>query len=228
MYPGFDPSPLAAFCAQLGVPHFYAAAPIIDLAASRMGRDSICAWCARMKRGLLYSTARAQGYGTLVLGQHLDDAAESFVMSAFRNGALRTMKAAYINDAGDVRVVRPLSYARERATRAYADALALPVIGDNCPACFAGPTERYHVKKLLAAEEASNPGLFNSLRRTLRPLMAVGGSGSGSGSGGGGGGGDAEDDEAAGLGGPCSGGECPPFLAAGGGGSGGGGSEERQ
>ena len=29
----------------------------------------------------------------LALGQHLDDLAESFVMSAFRNGTLRTMKS---------------------------------------------------------------------------------------------------------------------------------------
>ena len=142
------------------------------LAASRMGRDSICAWCSRMKRGILYSTARAHGYGTLVLGQHLDDCAESFVMSAFRNGALRTMKAAYTNDAGDVRVIRPLAYCRERATRGFADAMRLPVIADNCPACFAGPTERYHVKALLAKEEATNANLFSSLRRAMRALMA--------------------------------------------------------
>jgi len=36
-----------------------------------------------------------QGYNVLSLGQHLDDLAESFVMSAFYNGKLRTMKANY-------------------------------------------------------------------------------------------------------------------------------------
>ena len=46
-----------------------------------------------MKRGILYNTARREGYNVLALGQHLDDFAESFVMSAFRNGLLRTMKA---------------------------------------------------------------------------------------------------------------------------------------
>ena len=48
-----------------------------------------------MKRGRLYSCARREGYGVLALGQHLDDLAESFLMSVFHNGLLRTMKAAY-------------------------------------------------------------------------------------------------------------------------------------
>jgi len=69
MYPGFDPSPLKAFLAQLGVPYYYAQEPVIDLAAAHMGRESICAWCSRMKRGILYSTARRGGYNVLVLGQ---------------------------------------------------------------------------------------------------------------------------------------------------------------
>jgi hypothetical protein len=51
-----------------------------------MRGDSICAFCSRMKRGVLYSCCRAKGFNKLVLGQHLDDMAESFFMSAFRNG----------------------------------------------------------------------------------------------------------------------------------------------
>lgn len=39
-----------------------------------------------MKRGLLYACCREQGYNKLVLAQHLDDLAESFIMSALHNG----------------------------------------------------------------------------------------------------------------------------------------------
>jgi len=171
MYPGFDPSPLKAFLARLGIPYYYHSEAVMDLAATAMGRDSICSFCSRMKRGILYSTARKNGYNVLVMGQHTDDFAESFVMSAFRNGLLRTMKAAYTNDVGDIRIIRPLVYVRERQTREFATAVALPVISENCPACFAGPTERYHIKKVLAGEEAANPMLFSSLTAAMRPLM---------------------------------------------------------
>ena len=50
----------------------------------------------------------------LALAQHADDLAESFVMSAFHNGRLRTMKAHYMNNAGDIRIIRPFVYIRER------------------------------------------------------------------------------------------------------------------
>jgi selenocysteine lyase/cysteine desulfurase/tRNA(Ile)-lysidine synthase TilS/MesJ len=171
MYAGFDPSPLKVFLKEMGVPYYYASEPVIDLAATHMDNDSICAWCSRMKRGILYTTARRYKYNVLVLGQHMDDFAESFVMSAFRNGVLRTMKAHYINDVGDVRIIRPLVYVRERHTREFATVMHLPIINENCPACFTGPTERYHVKKLLATEESTNPILFNSLSSAMRILM---------------------------------------------------------
>ena len=57
----------------------------------------------------------------LALAQHLDDLSESFLMSCFHNGRLRTMKANYVNNDGDVRIIRPLCYARERQTRAFAE-----------------------------------------------------------------------------------------------------------
>ena len=109
----------------------------------------------------------------LALGQHLDDFAESFVMSAFRNGALRTMKAHYLNDDGDVRIIRPLALCRERDTREYAHACTLPIIPENCPACFSGPTIRYKVKRLLAKEEGENASLFSVLARAMKPLMTT-------------------------------------------------------
>jgi tRNA 2-thiocytidine biosynthesis protein TtcA len=136
-----------------------------------MHGDSFCAYCARMRRGILYDTARREGYNVLVLAQHLDDLAESFLMSVFYNGQLRTMKAHYVNDAGDLRIIRPFAYVRERQTADFARRAGLPVIGDNCPACFRMPTQRRHIKTLLAAKEHEHGRLFKSLLSAMRPLM---------------------------------------------------------
>ena len=40
---------------------------------------------------------------------------------------------------GDLRVIRPLVYVREVHLRAFADSAHLPVIPENCPACFEAP-----------------------------------------------------------------------------------------
>lgn len=169
--PEYDPLPLKAYVAALGLPYFYESQPIVASAATQMQGDSFCAYCSRMRRGILYRVARENGYGVLALAQHLDDFAETFMMSAFFGGKLRTMGANYVNDAGDVRVIRPLVYARERQMRDFATRATLPVIFENCPACFSMPMQRYQIKQLLAEQERQHPQLFANLLTAMRPLM---------------------------------------------------------
>jgi tRNA 2-thiocytidine biosynthesis protein TtcA len=171
MVDGFDLAPLGPYLDALQVPRFLEQQPLLERARDHMHGDSYCSWCARMKRGIMYATARRENYNVLALAQHLDDLAESFLMSAFHGGQLRTMKAHYRTDAGDLRVIRPLVYARERQMQDYAAAADLPVIRDNCPACFRMPTQRAHMKALLSREEKTNHHLFRSLKSTLLPLM---------------------------------------------------------
>jgi tRNA(Ile)-lysidine synthase TilS/MesJ len=57
-------------------------------------------------------------------------------MSVFHNGLLRTMKANYAVRQKDLRVIRPFIYVREKDTRNFAEKSKLPVIPENCPACF--------------------------------------------------------------------------------------------
>jgi tRNA 2-thiocytidine biosynthesis protein TtcA len=173
--PDFDPSPLKAYLAELGIPYFYERQDIVGQAQTVMEGDSFCAFCSRMRRGILYSAARREGYNVLALAQHLDDAAETFLMSAFFGGKLRTMQAHYLIDKGDLRVIRPLIYARERQTAAFAKNANLPVIFENCPACFSKPMQRFQMKQLLALQEKDHPKIFANLRTALRPLMGKAG-----------------------------------------------------
>lgn len=169
--PDYDPSPLKAYLAELGIPYFYQSQPILEQAKTSMQGDSFCAFCSRLRRGILYRAARDNGYNVLALAQHLDDAAETFLMSAFFGGKLRTMQAHYLNDQGDIRVIRPFITARERQTAAFAKNANLPVIFENCPACFAMPSQRQRMKELLAQVEGEHSKIFSSLKTALYPLM---------------------------------------------------------
>jgi tRNA(Ile)-lysidine synthase TilS/MesJ len=144
--------------------------------AASAGKDgklvsSLCAFCARMKRGNLYSCARKNNCNKLVLAQHLDDLAESFMMSVMHNGFLRTMKANYKINAGDLSVIRPLAYCRESLMTEFAKKVGLPIINENCPACFEEPKERARMKKLLSKEETLYPSFYDNIKRAMLPLM---------------------------------------------------------
>ncbi|KAK3100241.1 hypothetical protein FSP39_016852 [Pinctada imbricata] len=167
--PSYDPSPLKQYLASLGVPYFYESQCIMEQAQSLEDCASICSFCSRMKRGRIYACARRNGYNVLALGQHLDDLAESFLMSFFHNGILRTMKAHYDVEERDLRVIRPFVYAEREGPQDN----KLPVIAENCPACFEAPKERHRTKQLLAAQEILFPQIYNSMMAAMKPIMGI-------------------------------------------------------
>ncbi|ELU08113.1 hypothetical protein CAPTEDRAFT_90010, partial [Capitella teleta] len=169
----YDPSPLKPYLASLGIPYFYEEQSIMETAQQLPDVASICSFCSRMKRGRIYAAARREGYNVLALGQHLDDLAESFLMSVFHNGILRTMKASYDVQEGDLRVIRPFIHVREKDLRNFAEGKKLPIIAENCPACFEAPKERHRMKQLLAAQEVVHPRLFGSLQSAMKPILSI-------------------------------------------------------
>ena len=53
----------------------------------------------------------------------------------------------------------------------FAKSANLPIINENCPACFEEPKERARIKKLLAKEETLYPYFYDNIKRSLLPLM---------------------------------------------------------
>jgi hypothetical protein len=116
------------------------------------------------------------------------------MMAVCHNGYARTMKAHYTVQEGDLRLIRPFVFTRERDLRAFAadPRVRLPVISENCPACFEEPKvrvlchldhathsllltrmkERHRFKNLLATQELLFPNLYHSLRAAMLPFMA--------------------------------------------------------
>ena len=82
----YKPQPLVPYMASLGVPYWLESDCLVERARLSMQKNSICSFCSRMKRGMIYTCARRNGYNVIAMGQHLDDLAESFVMSSFHNG----------------------------------------------------------------------------------------------------------------------------------------------
>ncbi|CAB4061624.1 unnamed protein product [Lepeophtheirus salmonis] len=148
----YDPRPLIPYLEELDIHYLYEKQNIMA-AALEADCTSICSYCSRMKRGRIYAAARKEKYNVLAMGQHLDDLVESFIMSIFHNGRMRTMKANYSVKEKDLR--------------------KLPIIPENCPACFESPKERHRTKQLLAAQELLFPRLYWSLKSAMFPLMNI-------------------------------------------------------
>ena len=174
-HPEYNPKPLIKYLNDLNIPYYYEKQNILDNALKYMDKNKIsfCSFCSRMKRGALYSVCKREGYNVLAMGQHLDDLCESFIMSSFFNGRLRTMKCNYFDNTGNIRIIRPLIYVREKLCKKYSILYQLPVINENCPACYDEPKQRQNVKMILAKQEQLNPKIFCNLLKTIKPLMEM-------------------------------------------------------
>ncbi|MDR1731102.1 MAG: tRNA 2-thiocytidine biosynthesis protein TtcA [Synergistaceae bacterium] len=164
---GMDVSHLRDYCAVREVPYIVLSHPITEIIESRKER-SPCSFCANMRRGILNSKAREEGFNRLALGHNLDDAVETFFMNLFRAGRARSFQPKLYQTRMGITVIRPLIYVRESAIVEEARRLRLPILETTCP--WAGKTERHRMKVMLNEMRKEIPGLFSSVVNALCSL----------------------------------------------------------
>lgn len=137
--------------------------------------SSYCSFCARMRRGALYSRALELGYNKVALGHHLDDAVESFFMNLFYNGTLRSMPPSYRAYNG-LFVIRPLIKVRERQIIDFANSEGIITPQScNCPAKLSEnkkPFVRENMKEFLKDLETNHENLFKSFSSSFSNIHA--------------------------------------------------------
>ncbi|MDR2639218.1 MAG: tRNA 2-thiocytidine biosynthesis protein TtcA [Helicobacteraceae bacterium] len=174
---GEDLTRTAAHCAEYGIPYHIEKTNIFEAAPNHIREgSSFCSYFSRMRRGALYSFAEKNGYETLALAHHLDDAAESFFMSLFYGGKMRSMPPVYYASDHKVKIIRPLIKTREAQLAECAKENGFPIVGDeNCPAFQMNvkmPRVRYETKAWLKELESKKAGLFNQFRHAFETLDA--------------------------------------------------------
>ncbi|XP_022913298.2 uncharacterized protein [Onthophagus taurus] len=121
-------------------------------------------------RQRLYATAKNGGYNVIAVAQHLDDLVESFLLSIFHKGRLKTLKAHYFIREHDLRVIRPFIYVREKSLKQFVANNQLPAISSSS-SNLELTKQRQRVRQVLAQHEILFPKLFTCLRAALHSLI---------------------------------------------------------
>lgn len=131
--------------------------------------SSYCAFCARLRRGFLYSVAQRLHCNKVALGHHLDDFIETLLLNQFYAGKLAAMSPKLLADKGTHTVIRPLVYVEEALISAYSSQCDFPIISCACP--MAGAQEelqqRQRMKKLVRDLALDIPQIRSSLLRAM-------------------------------------------------------------
>ncbi len=125
--------------------------------------SSYCAFCARLRRGHLYTLATELGCNKIALGHHLDDVIETLLLNQFYVGTIAAMSAKLEADNGQHTVIRPLVYVEEQDIRAYSQLRKFPLINCGCPAAAQEDQQRQRMKQLIATLSKDIPQIRHSM-----------------------------------------------------------------
>lgn len=167
-FPNFDPDRIAEVCEEIGIPHHVLGAPIDALVRQRP-EEIPCIICSRLRRGILYSYARQQGFTKIALGHHLDDLLETLLLNLFFGGKLATMPVRLTSDDGANTVIRPLATCEEEDLRRFTWLKGYPIVPCGCPLCSCSVSEsrRKQTKVLIAQLKDSIPQIKSSMLRAM-------------------------------------------------------------
>jgi len=169
--PGFPEDVLPAYFEKIGVEYRIVTEDTYSIVKDKIPEGkTTCSLCSRLRRGIIYRTAREIGATRIALGHHRDDVLETLFLNMFFSGKIKAMPPKLKSDNGQHIVIRPLAYCSEADITRYARAKAFPII----PCNLCGNQEnaqRRQIKAMLQEWAKNHPGRIESLTTSLRNIV---------------------------------------------------------
>lgn len=165
--PGFPEHILPEYLKKLGVDYRIVEADTYSIVKEKIPEGkTTCSLCSRLRRGVIYTTAKELGANKIALGHHRDDMVETLFLNMFFGAKLKAMPPKLSANDGQLIVIRPLAYCTEKDIAAYARAMEFPII--PCDLCGSQENlQRQKVKDMLQAWEREQPGRINNIFRAM-------------------------------------------------------------
>jgi tRNA 2-thiocytidine biosynthesis protein TtcA len=166
--PGFPANILPEYLASIKVPFRVIEKNTFSILKKKLLEgETTCSLCSRLRRGILYNAAVAEGCTKIALGHHADDILQTFLLNIFFEGKLRSMAPILHSDDGRNTVIRPLAYCWESDIESFAALQNYPIV--PCGVCGQQDNlQRRRMGRLLDELEKEIPHIRNSI------LAAVG------------------------------------------------------
>jgi len=129
-----------------------------------------CSLCSRLRRGILYKTAKELGATKIALGHHRDDMLATMMLNLFFAGKMKSMPAKLVSDNGEHVVIRPLAYCKEKEIEQFSTLKGFPII--PCNLCGSQPNlQRKMTKDMLNEWEVNYPGRLETMFTAIQNVV---------------------------------------------------------
>lgn len=165
--PGFPSQILPKFFKQYQIPHHIETQDTYSIVIDKIPTGkTFCSLCSRLRRGIIYTTAKKLGCDTVVLGHHREDILETFLLNLFFGAKLSAMPAKLLNEEATLNLIRPLAYVAENDLTNFANHMKFPII--PCDLCGSQDgLQRQQMKNLLNSWEEKRPGTKEMMLKSL-------------------------------------------------------------
>lgn len=174
--PGFPADVLPGYLAKIGVEHRIVEQDTYSVVKNMIPQGkTTCSLCSRLRRGVIYRTAKEVGANKIALGHHRDDIVHTLFLNLFFGGQLKAMPPKLVTDDGAHVVIRPLAYCNEIDIARFARGMDYPII--PCNLCGSQDNlQRQKVREMMADWDRRYPGrtevVFSALQRVIPSHLA--------------------------------------------------------
>lgn len=169
--PGFPDHILPEYLEKIGVQHKIVTEDTYSIVKDKIPEGkTTCSLCSRLRRGILYRTAKELGATKIALGHHRDDIIETLFLNMFHGGKLKSMPPKLKSDNDEHVVIRPLAYAKEKDIEKFSEAKEFPII--PCNLCGSQENlQRKQIKAMLNDWDKKHPGRIESMFNAIKNVV---------------------------------------------------------
>jgi len=166
--PGFPADVLPTYLAGLGVEYRIVEQDTYSIVKEKIPEGkTTCSLCSRLRRGVIYRTAKELGANKIALGHHRDDIVHTLFLNLLFGGKLKAMPPKLLTDDGAHVVIRPLAYSSENDIARFARGMDFPII--PCNLCGSqNNLQRQKIREMMADWDRRYPGRTESVFSALQ------------------------------------------------------------
>jgi len=169
--PGFPADVLPRYLAGLGIDYRIVEADTYSIVKDKIPEGkTTCSLCSRLRRGIIYRTARELGASKIALGHHRDDMVHTLFLNMLFGGKLKAMPPKLVTDDRAHIVIRPLAYCSEKDIARFARGMDYPIIPCNLCGSQAN-LQRQKVREMMEDWDRRYPGRSESVFTAMQNIV---------------------------------------------------------
>lgn len=169
--PGFPADILPRYFESIGIEYRIVEADTYSVVKEKIPEGkTTCSLCSRLRRGIIYRTAKELGANKIALGHHRDDMVHTLFLNLLFGGKLKAMPPKLVTDDKAHVVIRPLAYCAESDIAKFARGMEFPII--PCNLCGSQDNlQRQKIKEMMQDWDKRFPGRTESVFTAMQNIV---------------------------------------------------------